>query len=680
MRNNNIIRKILILTLVFIFCSLVSCDSSQPISPTEEIKSNDCFSIGDVEAAEKCWLKSFGLDFGKWSNKGKECIHLARELTDAAGYGEGLGGYDYVVQQLTEGNKIPLLSEIKDKVNECDNLILTGDGYDRAGHTVVVFRVDLRNDIIYYLEQNYNGKPISPNQKSISSIEDRAYVIVAKCNEPNPCLSNNNCGPIIALPESSKVPEISSYIETENIPSPETSNDGVILFTTLSNGSPNSQIYSINSDGTNFFQLTELRDALIDSFVWSKSTYRIVFSPQFNVDERPDINTVNIDGSEVNTILDSDDYPYYSPDWSPDGLRIVYDMGLGMSGNSINIMNKDGSDSYEINPNNHNCSSPKWSPDGFTIIFTCWDNDHENIHSFSLITNEISNLTNNEGNNYQYSWSPCGQKIAFVSTRDGDAEIFIMNADGSSQTQITNNSSNDFNPVWSPDGSKILFSSDLDGHNGIYYMNVDGSNQIWIIDGIWGAVWSPAGDQIAFVSDINGEIYSQSINGGTPTQITQYQMNIMDILWIPKLEIEDDINKATINPSLSSVQIGWKNNLYLRYDSNIWETFKYETTNEDGEMIFDLINKTKECSISGRVSLGSPNLMNYEISNYQNTIGSLSYEINEYKLLPDKEYIVTIFHPFSLERDISIYLTDNSGTCLQNAEDVLLASEEAIID
>ena len=117
-------------------------------------------------------------------------------------------------------------------------------------------------------------------------------------------------------------------------------------------------------------------------------------------------------------------------------------------------------------------------------------------------------------------------KIAFESDRDGDLEIFVMNADGTGVTQLTNNDADDWHPVWSPNGKQIAFQGDRDGDDEIFVMNADGTGGTQLTDhdaDDWGPVWSPNGKQIAFQSDRYGddEIFVMDADGSNVVSLGQ---------------------------------------------------------------------------------------------------------------------------------------------------------------
>ena len=62
----------------------------------------------------------------------------------------------------------------------------------------------------------------------------------------------------------------------------------------------------------------------------------------------------------------------------------------------------------------------------------------------------LENLTNNPGDDWNPRYYPDGQKILFQSTRDGNWEIYMMNLDGRGQKNLTNHPATDYSYIVLP--------------------------------------------------------------------------------------------------------------------------------------------------------------------------------------------------------------------------------------
>ena len=289
-------------------------------------------------------------------------------------------------------------------------------------------------------------------------------------------------------------------------------NNGLIVFdgsrTTLDNPEGDSEIFTMNDNGSGLTQLTS-NDQNDGNAAWAPvpDEEKIVFAsrretatnpippgetvPDFEIyvmDAEPESATNVPVQLTNNTARDT------NPTWSPGGTRIAFMSNRGLDDNEdIYVMNAvdndndgNGDNLKRLTKNAADDDYPTWSPNGAKIAFESDRKDSSVAEIFSMKPrpegrkNRPRNLTRNPGDDHDPNWSPDGTKIAFASNRDGDDEIYRMRAaDGANQIPLTDSQASDSNPAWSPDGSKIAFVRSIDfatNDYDIFVMGSDGSN------------------------------------------------------------------------------------------------------------------------------------------------------------------------------------------------------------
>jgi serine/threonine protein kinase len=174
--------------------------------------------------------------------------------------------------------------------------------------------------------------------------------------------------------------------------------------------------------------------------------------------------SMNMDGSNLTQLTNLTDGAC-QPAWSPDGQQLAFISPCRgrhdvYAGSSIYIMDSDGSEVHPlaVPPDPAGDFDPTWSPDGQRIAFTSLRTGVQRIYVYNLTTSSLSQIT--KGTNVedgQPAWSPTGTQLAFVRT-SVLSQIWVVTDDGQTQQQFSlSGAVNDFYPVWSPDGQSIYY-------------------------------------------------------------------------------------------------------------------------------------------------------------------------------------------------------------------------------
>ncbi len=207
-------------------------------------------------------------------------------------------------------------------------------------------------------------------------------------------------------------------------------------------------LYVVNADGTGLVQLTH--DGLSSVARWSPDGGRIVFSHFVPLTGEAVMATMSTDGTDESTTLTSKFWSSSIGTYTPNGMQIVFESQLDGLLSAAWRMNADGSKQRRLTPATLAASPTDVSPDGLHVLLT---------------------------NNYNTNSTP-----AFNSA------LFVAGIDGEHIRQITHvASANENFGTYSPDGKKIVFVSDrLNSFTNydLFTMDADGSNITRIASGL----------------------------------------------------------------------------------------------------------------------------------------------------------------------------------------------------
>jgi TolB protein len=223
------------------------------------------------------------------------------------------------------------------------------------------------------------------------------------------------------------------------------------------------------------------------------------------------------------------------------------------NGNTIRLMNPDGSGPFQPFKGAVVQASPAFSPDGRLVAFDSGRNIWVGPADGSSPAIQV---TKADANDKEPAFSPDGQRLAFQRGLVGNGEIFIVRLDGTGLVNVSNDAIRiDSTPDWSPDGSRIAYTGDecfTDAPQGgpcVFVMNADGSGKVNLTPEEKRAEcdngsqapgyshahhssdpsWSPDGSRIAFTGYYDlcmtslggGEIWTMNPDGSGKTNVTK---------------------------------------------------------------------------------------------------------------------------------------------------------------
>ncbi len=273
------------------------------------------------------------------------------------------------------------------------------------------------------------------------------------------------------------------------LPKPTHPFGGRIAFT-CTRGDYN-QICMINRDGSGLIQLSDME----------ASNYYPVFTPDGNAllfasnRNGPFDLYLLIFGEKQLIQITENIGNVVSPDYSPDGRRIVFVNRAGDGPASIWMVNADGLNPRLVYTGPDTVVAVAWSPDGEKIAYAMSVGVPQEYEIFTMNTegkNHVRISQGLQGIGGSLDWSPDSKSLLIYAGPYGDKDIFKLEVTDGAYTQLTDGGNN-AGASYSPDGRYIVFNSlRNDDQADLYIMRADGTNQVQLTNNPepdWGAQW-----------------------------------------------------------------------------------------------------------------------------------------------------------------------------------------------
>jgi Tol biopolymer transport system component len=258
------------------------------------------------------------------------------------------------------------------------------------------------------------------------------------------------------------------------------------------------------------------------------------------------IYSINADGSDlvqVTNLPQTELFPgNWLPSFSPDGGRIAFSHDM-TGALEIYVINADGTGLKQVTHDGAENQVPRWSPDGSRILFasqyilTPRHDDHQ-LASIRDDGTDRQTITRTLFDDFGAVYTMDGKQIVLSSTRENlISAMWLLKADGSRAKRITEAAEEAGAADISPDGEHIVFvnQNNTELPDNVIVSRVNGTHQSKITErGFFlDPVYSPDGTELVFglaASESDPfEIYTMSANGADRTRV----ISCPDSCWTP---------------------------------------------------------------------------------------------------------------------------------------------------
>lgn len=205
---------------------------------------------------------------------------------------------------------------------------------------------------------------------------------------------------------------------------------------------PDTDIWEVRIDGSSLRRDASGVHVQVGPPCWSPHSEWLAFASPYP----PGLYLVSREGYQPVKLTDQNDC---FPDWSPDGLEIVFVRSAErtMAG-SLCIYELESRECHElpvstkVGPQLH----PRWSPDGSHLAFAAESNGQLDVYTATPDGEEVVNVTRTPDLDEAWpDWSPEGDRLVFFRTGEaehngeafGPGDLFVCDADGTAGRQVT---------------------------------------------------------------------------------------------------------------------------------------------------------------------------------------------------------------------------------------------------
>jgi len=309
----------------------------------------------------------------------------------------------------------------------------------------------------------------------------------------------------------------------------------------------------------------------------------IVFSSDATKSGKQGIFIMDINGDHVKEVAHIKDMDCYSPKFSPDGRKIVFN-ATDVRSDYLYVVDLDDTGTFRFPKFIDGGNFASFSPDGKSLLFHSEKDDENSIFITDLQT-DSSEVVSDGSLSTHPKFSPDGRKVVYSSSAEGNFDLVVVDLDDTSENavkDIANTKDAELYGTFSPDGSRIAYSAfDIKYKGTVHVCDSEGNGNRAVTSGgsAYNPKFSPDGSRLAFIWDKTGnfEVYVCDADGSGVKQLTSKSGNTMEFDWSPdgkKIAYE---SMSGDNSSITVIDIdtGKKENLTGEKANNINPAFQH---------------------------------------------------------------------------------------------------------
>lgn len=288
--------------------------------------------------------------------------------------------------------------------------------------------------------------------------------------------------------------------------------------------------------------LKKLAHKIADDIIYAVTGETGIASTQIafvaNRTGKKQIYVMDFDGSNVRR-LSNDNSICLSPDWSPDGEKLVF-TSYRRSYPEIYLQRAGGGAPKPVASFPGLNATGAVSPDGGSMLLSLSKDGNPEIYQLNLMTGGLRRLTRTRSAEIQPCWSPDGRRIAFVSDRTGLPQVYVMDLSTEKTRRLTYEGSYNVSPDWSPKDDKIVYSSRRGRDFDIYVIDANGGAADQVTSGSSSddnPSWAPDGRHVVYesVNNYKSDLYMVDIYERLPVRLTNWDFDSSAPTWSPSL-------------------------------------------------------------------------------------------------------------------------------------------------